>query len=71
MLLIAILIGALLGAITFFVVAVILPFGGNLSGLIGLMILPVGVIVGAVLGGIYWVERPRASEHQDENKLNE
>jgi hypothetical protein len=49
--------GALLGGF----VAVVLPFmlapGNNLVGLFSLMLAPVGVIAGALIGGLYWLQR--------------
>ena len=57
--------GGVLGAILFLILPIIL-FGGNLSGLVGIMILPVGFIVGVVVGGIYWAEQPEKNDQQKE-----
>jgi hypothetical protein len=48
--------GALLGGF----VAVLAPFilapGNNLVGLVSLLLAPVGVIAGALIGGLYWLQ---------------
>lgn len=59
------LLGGLGGAVLFFLLPIII-LGGNMSGLVGLMIVPVGFIVGVAAGGIYWAERPAKNDQQKE-----
>jgi len=58
--------GGVGGAALFFLLPIIL-LGGNLSGLVGLMVVPVGFIVGAAAGGIYWAERPSKKAPRNDN----